>query len=258
MKLTWFGTAGFRLETGNHIILIDPYFTRNPQATPRQSVSAADIKKADLIFISHGHFDHIYDVPEIAANTNAQVYCGRQIENTLIGKGLNPDQIQVVESDGQNFDFNGINARAFFSKHVIFDKWLLIRTLLRINFRIRRYLPLMNEYPEGQVLSWRFSAEDKIIHHFGSGGSTCEELERVSQSPTDILLVPMQGHTFITRIAHQYVEFLRPKMVIPHHQDDFYPPVSMQISTDKLENLVRQTHPDTSIRVMELNQTIEI
>ena len=256
MKLTWFGTAGFQIKTDQFTILIDPYFTRNPQATPKQPRQTTDINQADLIFISHGHFDHIYDVPEIASQTKAKVYCGEGIDTSLTNMGLNTDQIQVVNSDGQRFNFNGLDAQAFFSKHVVFDKWLLMRTLLRINFRIRRYLPLMHDYPEGQVLSWRFIAEDKVIHHFGSAGSSCEELERLAQKPTDILLVPMQGHTFIARIAHQYVKFLQPKMVIPHHQDDFYPPVSMQISTEKLEHLVRQSHPDTEFRILGMNQTI--
>ncbi len=258
MKLTWFGTAGFQIETDQHIILIDPYFTRNPQATPKQPLQASDINQGDMIFISHGHFDHIYDVPEIAAKTKARVYCGKEIEKTLVKKGLSPNLIQTVESDGQQFDFEGIGAQAFFSKHVVFDKWLLVRSLARINFRIQRYLPLLKEYPEGQVLSWRFSIDNKIIHHFGSGGSSYEELQQLGRNPTDILLVPMQGHTFITRIAHQYVNFLQPKMVIPHHQDDFFPPVSMQVSTDQLVRRIHQTHPQTIVHILEMNQVIEL
>ena len=258
MKLTWFGTAGFQIETDQHTILIDPYFTRNPQARPKQSLQAADIHQADSIFISHGHFDHIYDVPEIATRTKARVYCGKEIEKTLAKKGLSPNQIQTVASDGQQFDCDGIGAQAFFSKHVVFDKWLLVRSLARINFRIRRYLPLVKEYPEGQVLSWRFTIDGKIIHHFGSAGSSLEELERLGQNPTDILLVPMQGHTFITRIAHRYVNLLQPKMVIPHHQDDFFPPVSMLVTTDQLVRRIHQTHPHTIVRVLAVNQAIEL
>jgi len=258
MKLTWFGTAGFRIDTAQHTILIDPYFTRNQHAAPKQPLQAVDISDGDLIFISHGHFDHIYDVPEIASNTNAMVYCGRTVDGTLIQKGLNKDQIRRVVSDGEIFRFDGFEAQAFFSKHVIFDKWLLIRTLARIHFRISRYLPLLRDYPEGQVLSWRFNIEGKVIHHFGSGGSTPEELERLGKQPTDILLVPMQGHTQITRIAHEYIKALRPTLVLPHHQDDFYPPISIMVDTRELTERVQQTNPETTIRILEMNQTIEL
>ena len=72
MELIWFGTAGFRIATGKHTILIDPYLSRNEKALPRQSLKPSDIQDVDLIFISHGHFDHIYDVPLIASKTEAK------------------------------------------------------------------------------------------------------------------------------------------------------------------------------------------
>ena len=258
MKLTWLGTAGFRLDTDKHSILIDPYLTRNPKAVPKKKLKASGIKDTDMIFISHGHFDHIYDVPEIASKTNAMVYCGKGIEETLCQKGLSKDQVRCVTSDGESFTFDGLGTQAFFSKHVKFDKWLLIKTLVRINIRIPKYLPLLREYPEGQVLSWRFIIEGKVIHHFGSGGSTPEELERLSKQKTDILLVPMQGHTRITRIAHNYVKALRPEMVLPHHQDNFFTPISTMVITQKLTELVKQTHPDTLIKILKINETVEL
>jgi L-ascorbate metabolism protein UlaG (beta-lactamase superfamily) len=258
MQLTWLGTAGFSLVTAQQSILIDPYLTRNQNAAPRQKLKAADIKKGDLIFISHGHFDHIYDVPEIATKTKAMVYCGERIDNTLVQKGLSKEQIRCVVSDGEIFKFDDWEAQAFFSKHVQFDKWLLIKTFARINFRLPRYLPLVREYPEGQVLSWRFIIEGKVIHHFGSGGSTVDELQRLGRQPTDILLVPMQGHTHITDIAHDYVKALQPKMVIPHHQDDFFPPISTMVNTQRLAKLVKQTNSETAIKILEMNETLDI
>jgi len=257
MKLTWFGTAGFSIETDYHTILIDPYFSRNEKAIPEQTMAPSDIKRADFIFISHGHFDHIYDVPEIASNTEAMVYCGTGVDNTLVGKGLDKDLIHTVKSDGEIFEFEGIQAQSFYSEHIKFDSWLLIKTLAGINFRIPRYLPLMREYPKGQVLSWRFNIDGKIIHHFGSGGSPQDELERLGAEPIDILLVPLQGHTHINRIAHNYVKVLKPKVVIPHHQDDFYPPISTLVNIQPFRELVESTNPDTSTKMMAFNQSIE-
>ena len=44
-RLEWLGHSGFRLSTGRSVVYIDPY--RVP-AGP----------KADLILITHGHYDH--------------------------------------------------------------------------------------------------------------------------------------------------------------------------------------------------------
>lgn len=256
MQLTWFGTAGFQIDAARHTVLIDPYFTRNPKAAPRQKLQTSDIKKADLIFISHGHFDHVFDVATIASQTGAGVYCGKGVDTTLMQKGVSKNRIQCVLSDGEAFDFGGWSAQAFFSRHVRFDMWLLMRTVARIHFRLPVYLPLVRDYPQGQVLSWRLNIEGKVIHHFGSGGSTPQELERLGRQPTDILLVPMQGHTHISRIAHGYVKALQPGMVIPHHQDNFFPPISMPVDLKPFEALVSRTHPNTVVRILKMNERI--
>ena len=258
MKITWFGTAGFRIEAEHHSILIDPYFTRNKKARPEQPLTASSMEDVNFVFISHGHFDHIFDVPKIASNTNSMVYCGRGVDETLIQKGLSKDLIHCVASDREYFDFDGLGAQAFYSNHVKFDRWLLIRTLARINFRLSKYLPLLREYPEGQVLSWRFTTEGNVIHHFGSGGSSREELERLGKLSTDILLVPLQGNSHIDQIAHNYVRALNPRMVIPHHQDDFYPPISTMINIENFSRLVKKTNPNTKIVAMDLNETIDL
>lgn len=258
MKLTWFGTAGFRIESGEHILLIDPYFTRNRGALPKQALKPSDIHKADLILITHGHFDHIFDVPEIASKTNAAVYCGRGVDQTLIQNGLKASQIRRVKKDGQTFDFDGLRIQAFFSRHIQFDRWLMLRTLCRMHINLPRYLPLLRGYPEGQVLSWRISLEKKVLHHFGSGGSPALELEKLGRQALDILLVPMQGHTHITHIAHRYVACLTPKMVIPHHQDNFFPPISTLVDTEPFINQVQASHPDITVQIPEINEIFEI
>lgn len=64
----------------------------------------------------------------------------------------------------------------------------------------------------------------------------------------------MQGHTLIDQIAHKYVKALQPKMVIPHHQDNFYPPISTMVNTKTFT----ETNPDTAIRILELNEIVEL
>jgi L-ascorbate metabolism protein UlaG (beta-lactamase superfamily) len=152
----------------------------------------------------------------------------------------------------------GYRARAFYSQHVIFDRWLLAKTLARINFRIPRYLPLMKAYPAGQVLSWQFEIDGQVLQHFGSAGSTPEELERLRQQNIDILFVPLQGHTRICDIALSYVQALKPRMVIAHHQDDFFPPISTYVDILPFIKAVSRTCPETEIRILQINETVAI
>ena len=256
MELTWLGTAGFRISNGEHVFLVDPYLTRNPKAYPLQTVTPEDISKAEQLFISHGHFDHLYDVPAIASHTGSAVYCSTVAGDTLVRKGLDKSQVHVVDYDGFVADFGGYQAQAFFSKHVRFDWHLVIRTMARIHVSIFRYLPVLCSYPLGQVLSWRFSIGDRVIHHFGSAGSPQEELNRLAGHSTDVLLLPLQGNTRICDIALKYVRAMRPNLVIPHHQDDFYPPISSMVDIEPFVAGVKRECPGTEVKVMSLNETI--
>lgn len=69
IELTWYGHATWMISTGEHKILLDPFFDDSPSAPIR----AADVD-ADFIIVSHGHFDHVADVASIANRTGAQVY----------------------------------------------------------------------------------------------------------------------------------------------------------------------------------------
>lgn len=258
MELTWWGTAGFQVKTGDEVFLIDPYLTRNEAALPVQPLSPEDVTEGARIFITHGHFDHVEDVGTIAARTGAEVYCCPVAGDTVKRNGAPPEQVRPVLSDGLSYDFGEYQAQAFYSSHVVFDKMLILKTLLRANVKFFGLAPLMKEYPKGQVLSWRFTVEGKTLHHFGSGGSPEEELDRLAQQHTDILFVPLQGHTHICEIALNYVKKMKPDTVIPHHQDDFYPPVSQMVNIGPFLDGVRRECPDTEIRVMEFNETITL
>ncbi|MBW2706154.1 MAG: MBL fold metallo-hydrolase [Deltaproteobacteria bacterium] len=258
MELTWLGTAGFQIKTGKEVFLIDPYLSRNATARPRQPFAPEDLSETGHIFVSHGHFDHIFDIPAIASQTGCRVYCCPVTARTLRHNGIGGDLIHEVPEDHYPVALEGYRARAFFSQHVKFDRWLLIKTLARINFRIPRYLPLMKAYPVGQVLSWQFEIDGQILQHFGSAGSTAEELERLSRQKIDILFVPLQGHTRICDIALRYVQVLKPRMVIPHHQDDFFPPISTYVDIRPFIKAVTRTCPETKIRIPQINKTMTV
>ncbi|MCC6306194.1 MAG: metal-dependent hydrolase [Rhodobacteraceae bacterium] len=64
MEITWLGHAGFRIELGGEVLLVDPWFTGNP-VFPAARRGAA-IAGATHILLTHGHGDHAADAPAIA------------------------------------------------------------------------------------------------------------------------------------------------------------------------------------------------
>lgn len=84
MKYTYFGHSCFLVETGGCRLLFDPFITPNPLA------ASIDIKsiEADVILISHGHFDHLADAVALANQTGAQVIANWEIADWLGKQGV--------------------------------------------------------------------------------------------------------------------------------------------------------------------------
>ena len=256
MLVTWYGTAGFRIETGGRVVLIDPYLSRNADARPVLPFGPEGVTEASEIFLSHGHFDHAADLPQIARQTGATVYCSAEVAEVLRRRDVADKQI-VVARDGDAFDFGVYRAQCFRSAHVRFDLPLVVRTLLRALPSILakpRLLSSLRGWPPGQVLSWRLtlaSESDRVVHHFGSAGCTEDELDRLAALSTpDVLMFPLQGHSRICEIATRALERLRPRIVIPHHHDDFFPPISQQVDIEPFVEAVGRLSPP--VEVIEL------
>lgn len=96
MNIIWLGHGSFRIEIEDQILLIDPWKTGNPMLSEDQHSAATT--NATHILVTHGHFDHITDVPEISKETGAPVSGMYELAEFLHSKG-------AVE--GQSFNFGG-------------------------------------------------------------------------------------------------------------------------------------------------------
>jgi len=84
MKLTCFGHSCFSVEVGGTALLFDPFVTPNELA---HGVDVAAIR-ADVLLISHGHFDHIADAAAVALRTGAPVIANFEIAEWLGRQGI--------------------------------------------------------------------------------------------------------------------------------------------------------------------------
>lgn len=241
--LEWLGTAGFRMTHGGSVILIDPFLTRNERAKPVQELTPGDMADADHVFVSHGHQDHLSDVPEILGGSQARVYCSAVSARTLVRKGV--PRTRIVElAGGEALELDGFGVDVAACRHSTVDLKLMLKAapgLLRV---IPRLLVDEVTMPAGPVLAFRFRLGEVSVLHMGSMCGTAEARALGAAAPSDIFLVPLRGRSDICELAAEVTEALHPGAVVPQHHDDFMPPLSPPVDPEPFRRLVEKRLPD--------------
>lgn len=249
MFYRWLGTAGFELLSGRTSILIDPYLTRNPLARPVQPLGPRDLGHAEAIFITHGHFDHAYDVPYLVDISRAKVYASPTVCAALAARGV-PWTRMRARWPGEAAQVGPFRVTAIPACHVTFDAPLVFNTLWRCRAELPHLARLgTNRFPAGEVLGWLVEAEGRVVLHLGSACMTWTPDREV-----DAFLVPVQGRTDICAVAADLVGRVRPGLVIPHHHDDFYPPLSQYIDLGPFVEEARRRHPGVRVKILAINR----
>jgi glyoxylase-like metal-dependent hydrolase (beta-lactamase superfamily II) len=73
-EVLWLGQAAFRITTpGGKVSMIDPWMRTNPK-TPANFKDLHAVGKIDLILVTHAHFDHFADAPDLAKMHEVPMY----------------------------------------------------------------------------------------------------------------------------------------------------------------------------------------
>lgn len=237
LKLTYLGTAGWKIADGDLTLLIDPYISRvklgtGPGVSPedtRPTVQRSDFfvsdsaaidsltPRADFILAHHAHFDHLADVPYIARKTGARVIGTETVCNILRAYGIPDEQLYPVRG-GEDYQFDGFSVRVIPSIHsALNDKhYLDSRTYTEVPEAPLR----VSEFIEGGSLMFLIRLPGHKILTMGSMNFVERELEGLRP---DILLAGVnQSQLGLYKYNERLLRVTgNPKVIIPTHWDNF-------------------------------------
>ena len=122
LTLEWLGCATFRVAVKGLTLFFDTFVDHVPSAEP-VGVRSAEITRADFVFISHAHLDHILAADVVAKHTGAPVIGSYETIRVLRENGVPAEQLWPV-SGGDHARASPGTSRCCRSPGCHHDAWL--------------------------------------------------------------------------------------------------------------------------------------
>jgi L-ascorbate metabolism protein UlaG (beta-lactamase superfamily) len=117
LAVRWTGYANFELVYNGQILLLDAYFDRGAMY-PSLGFKAADVKRADVLLLGHGHVDHMSDAASVGARTGAVVVGAPVTVEKLATQPIDMKQVRTVTGrGGELLQFKGYTVEPILGRH---------------------------------------------------------------------------------------------------------------------------------------------
>jgi L-ascorbate metabolism protein UlaG (beta-lactamase superfamily) len=260
--IRWLGNANFEFAHKGKVYLFDAYFDRTPRSHPI-GFKAADVTKAEAIFVSHAHFDHISDIGPVARQTGAPVIGAPITIETAKTLGA-PEAQLVVAKGGETMRFGDATVEIALAQHSTIQPGLTdIYASLYANDA-----PPYSEDEKAELarVRARGTFDPKVITEgtlaygltfasgfkavlVGSAGPITPGVRALAEKlgPVDVAIVAYQVHAVAdTQIGYTWplIALFKPKLFLPAHHDAA-PPAWVDLGLEPLFDKIRTEMPGT-------------
>ncbi|MCL5116427.1 MAG: metal-dependent hydrolase [Firmicutes bacterium] len=198
--ITWLGHATFLVETpGKKTIVMDPWLTENPKCPDEYRT----LDKADIILISHGHFDHMGSAADLAKRTGALVVSNFEIGSFLASQGV---ENTVGMNKGGTVTVGDIKI-----------------TMVHADHSSGISAPDGSTVYGGEASGFVVTLENGLTLYHAGDTNVFADMSIIHELyAPDVAMLPIGGHfTMSPKEAAYAVKLLKPKMVIPMHYGTF-------------------------------------
>ncbi|MFN4361195.1 MAG: metal-dependent hydrolase [Hylemonella sp.] len=210
-EVLWLGQATVRITTpGGKVIVIDPWLRTNPK-TPASFKNLEALGKVDLVLVTHGHFDHIADAPDLAKMHKVPLYGPAGLNQTLTTLGVLPMDLSPRFGKGgtiQPFGPGGVKITATRAEHSSEYAWKNPATTKD------------EVHVGGEPVGFIVEMENGFkVYHMGDTGLFGDMKFIGEYYKPDLVLIPIGGHFVMNPADAAYAvkNYLKPRYALPIH-----------------------------------------
>lgn len=227
VRITYLGTNGYLLESRVAVLLIDPYFSRQSlfrTALKLEPVPETNLitqwtqqhPKIDAVLVTHGHIDHLFDVPPIVRATGAKLIASTTSVALAKSAGVPPGRTHAVRT-GATVSVKSATIRVLPANH---DR---IFGVTPFHGPAKHFPPRkIDDWVLGEPLAFLIEIGGKRIF-INSGGRGDKPLV-LNAAPVDLAIVGVASPDAIDAFSPTLAQ-LKPRYILPSHQDDFFRPL---------------------------------
>jgi L-ascorbate metabolism protein UlaG (beta-lactamase superfamily) len=227
VRITYLGTNAYLLESRDAVVLIDPYFSR--QSLLRTALTLEPVAETntvnqwtrehpriDAILVTHGHIDHLFDAPQIIRATGAKLIASGTSVRLAEAAGVSPRLTRAVRP-GAAIPVRGAVVHVLPAAH---DR---IFGVTPFNGPPRHLPPRkINDWVLGDPLAFLVEIGGKRI--FVVSGGREDRPIAFNSAPVDLAIVGVASPDAVAAFP-QIVDQLKPRYILPSHQDNFFRPL---------------------------------
>ncbi|MEM4347832.1 MAG: metal-dependent hydrolase [Candidatus Altiarchaeota archaeon] len=214
MEVRWHGHAAFEIETLGKRIFLDPYEL------------PLDFKTADIILVTHEHYDHCDNEAIKKIKTKETVI----IANEITSKKLSGNLKSIKEGETLSLGDIKISAVPAYNMRKPFHKK---------NFGV------------GFIVE----AENKKVYHAGDT-DLIPEMNELAEKKINLALLPIGGtYTMNFSEAAEAVKIIKPEIVVPMHYAKI---VGSLEDAENFKKKVEMLNLETKVKIMNVSETIKI
>jgi L-ascorbate metabolism protein UlaG (beta-lactamase superfamily) len=239
LAVRWTGYSNFELAYNGQVVLLDAYFDRG-SLYPPLGFTAADVRRADVILLGHGHYDHMSDAAAVAGRTGAVVVAAPVTVARLEKQALDRKQIRTVTGrGGEVLSFGGLTIEPILGRHG--EPPAAVSRAFSTAIQSAVASPTPEQRAEQAAISARGTSDPRVITEgtiaflitldtgfrilYRDSGGRVTDYEKAVAARTgsvDVMLAATSASYTTGAIVDQALEYVRtyhPRAFMPAHHD---------------------------------------